>query len=60
MKDRTATDRLSIVLVMRSEAEKIAQRMMSPSSEALTRILYAELIDRVIKRIEETDTEEGN
>jgi predicted solute-binding protein len=52
MKDRTATEQLSIILVMRSEAEKIAQRMTSPSSEALTRILYTELIDRVIEQIE--------
>jgi predicted solute-binding protein len=52
MKDRTATEQLSIILVMRSEAEKIAQRMKSPSSEALARILCTELIDRVIEQIE--------
>jgi hypothetical protein len=60
MKDRTTTEQLSIILVMRSEAEKIVQGMTSPSSQALMRIMYAELIDRAIKRIEETDPEAGN
>jgi hypothetical protein len=52
MKDRTATEQLSIILVMRSEAEKIVQALTTPSSELLIRIMCTELIDRVIEQIE--------
>lgn len=56
MKDQSIPKQL-IIRTMRSEAEKIVQRLTNPSSETLMRIMYKELIDRVIQQIEANQQE---
>ena len=46
-----------LIRIMRFEAEKILQGLTTPSSEVLMRIMYTELIDRVIKQIETNQQE---